>query len=655
MQKKKQIKSIIIITIVVIILLLIMFAEDIIKLQNKIGLSEKAEQKLTNITNEPNIPKLSAGMIPIKWNGNNWIITNKNDSDWYDYNNGKFAYIMLNDGVYQSELIRDMTNKKLAKDYEGNAISTNELGTVFAWIPRFAYKENGEIQYILNEVQLGGEWIVPDTFLYEQTDLTKPDFSLSGIWLQKDIDTSYSSKITEMQKEEGKYGFLLHTKSVPINSNDTTSIQTYVELAANTITDITNTNRIILKIVDTTKYEPIKANVTHNKTDQKLEIKVTYTTNGINSIVDEYGNFMTFTEENGIIQTDTGEQGLANGLYEFTIIDNKGNKKELSINVTVDSLFKVAYISGTDNIDTSMAYTKTQETLATGESTLLSQIRAQDTSTTYSRAIVDKNKAITAIGAETRTNEDEQWYLYSKYNADKNIDFSWVQDNTATVSLTKSKWYIYALKTIERDYSTGMVTLSDSSSYANGGRYSYGGTISNYPRDVAKQSGYYYWHDYSETNRKYTIKRTYYKLNSITTYSQGNFVGYTYGEIDKYPNNNYLGSYWYVRNSLIPKYTLYKYDENLNLKSRYDVDTKILTTESIDISNKGRNKIKLTLSTSGSNYKTYISNDNETWQEVTDIVSGTPKELEVDEWETLYIKIETNTSRIDKIDVAYHK
>ena len=51
----------------------------------------------------------------------------------------------------------------------------------------------------------------------------------------------------------------------------------------------------------------------------------------------------------------------------------------------------------------------------------------------------------------------------------------------------------------------------------------------------------------------------------------------------------------------------------------------------------------------------YISNDNTTWQEITDIVSGTPKELDVDGWNNLYLKIEANTSRIDNIDVAYYK
>lgn len=124
---------------------------------------------------------------------------------------------------------------------------------------------------------------------------------------------------------------------------------------------------------------------------------------------------------------------------------------------------------------------------------------------------------------------------------------------------------------------------------------------------------------------------------------------------DTYTDNAINGSYWYEKGDIAPRYTLYKYDSNLNLKSTYDVDTKTLLTEPVDISNKDRTKVKLTLSTAGADYRTYISNDNTNWQEITKITSGTPKELNVDGWNNLYIKVETNTSRINNIDIAYYK
>lgn len=51
------------------------------------------------LSNEPNPPSLGAGMIPIKWNGNYWVITTIDDSEWYDYSAGKWANVMLSDRI----------------------------------------------------------------------------------------------------------------------------------------------------------------------------------------------------------------------------------------------------------------------------------------------------------------------------------------------------------------------------------------------------------------------------------------------------------------------------------------------------------------------------------------------------------------------------
>ena len=109
--------------------------------------------------------------------------------------------------------------------------------------------------------------------------------------------------------------------------------------------------------------------------------------------------------------------------------------------------------------------------------------------------------------------------------------------------------------------------------------------------------------------------------------------------------------FWYDSLGNAPRFYFEKYSSDLKLLSIYDVDTKVLTTAPIDIAKIGGNKVKLILNTSGTDYKTYISNDKANWQEVTDIVSDTPKELDVDGWNSLYIKIETNTSRINSIEV----
>ena len=432
--KNKMLKIIIISLVVFIILLLILFSEDIIKLQNKNSIALLENSSFETITNNPNIPKISAGMIPVKWDGSYWVITTPNDTEWYDYKNGKFAHVMLNDGYYQSELIQDMTNKELAKDNIGCQVSDGKRGSIFTWIPRYAYKESGEVKYAPTELQPGGEWFIPDIFTYTVSDATKPDFSLGGVWLQKDVDTAYSSKMTEMQKEDGIYGFLAHTKPVKILAEDTKVIQKYIEnvTTINSLDDISNTNRILLKIVDTQKYEPIKANIIHNKTEQKIEIRVTYTSNGIREIVDDYGNAMALTQTDGVILADTGNVGLAKGTYYFTVIDNKDNKKELSIQPNVDSLYKVAYINKIDNMNLIETYTKTQESKTSSEIELINKIYENDSQIKCQKVIKDVNNLLTGIVSDERGSYEEQLYIYSKYNTTSQTSYSWQYSSQST-------------------------------------------------------------------------------------------------------------------------------------------------------------------------------------------------------------------------------
>ena len=100
-----------------------------------------------------NPPKLAQGMIPIKWNGSNWEVCKEDDPDWYRYvdqspgKDGKsnWANVMLSDGTYKAGSVE-----------EGTEVELNDLGSMFVWIPRYAYSitslyhqsstEGGDIQ-----------------------------------------------------------------------------------------------------------------------------------------------------------------------------------------------------------------------------------------------------------------------------------------------------------------------------------------------------------------------------------------------------------------------------------------------------------------------------------------------------------------------------
>ena len=111
------------------------------------GNVESESQQL--FISDVNEPELSEGMIPIKWDDSQtkWVICSENDPEWYNYidqasgvdGTSKWANVMLSDGKYyaQNSIGIDTTNKQVAK--AGQVVEEADLGSMFVWIPRFAY------------------------------------------------------------------------------------------------------------------------------------------------------------------------------------------------------------------------------------------------------------------------------------------------------------------------------------------------------------------------------------------------------------------------------------------------------------------------------------------------------------------------------------
>ena len=83
---------------------------------------------------EANEPLLDENtMIPIKYNEetSKWRATTKDDQEWYSYGieDKKWANVMLSDGTYTVDTVP--TDRDLEE---------SELGSMFVWIPRYAYK-----------------------------------------------------------------------------------------------------------------------------------------------------------------------------------------------------------------------------------------------------------------------------------------------------------------------------------------------------------------------------------------------------------------------------------------------------------------------------------------------------------------------------------
>ena len=85
-----------------------------------------------------NKPKLAEGMIPVKWNGSNWVKADENNTnfDWYQYDitNKKWANVVT---------VKE-NGSKTRETYQNAAIGTEiaeeDIVGMFVWIPRYSYK-----------------------------------------------------------------------------------------------------------------------------------------------------------------------------------------------------------------------------------------------------------------------------------------------------------------------------------------------------------------------------------------------------------------------------------------------------------------------------------------------------------------------------------
>ena len=155
-------------------------------LLNKIT-SEVPSEEGYNESKNVNSPKVTTGMIPIKYNGTDWVVCSKEDPEWYNYDNTKkWANIMLSDGTY-----------KEGKVQEGQIVKENELGSMYVWIPRYAYRiageKNIEVNFLkgnTNKDKDNKEYTINESVDTKTTAIVHPAFSLgggqlSGIWVAK--------------------------------------------------------------------------------------------------------------------------------------------------------------------------------------------------------------------------------------------------------------------------------------------------------------------------------------------------------------------------------------------------------------------------------------------------------------------------------------
>ena len=140
-----------------------------------------------NRNKKANSPKVTTGMIPIKWKNNTWVVCSQDDAEWYNYNDKKeWANVMLSDGTYKADTVA-----------VGQTVAERDLGSMYVWIPRYAYKiageKNIEVTFLKGNTNEGSDGVIYTTD--ESTDTSKtaivhPAFNLggtelNGFWVAK--------------------------------------------------------------------------------------------------------------------------------------------------------------------------------------------------------------------------------------------------------------------------------------------------------------------------------------------------------------------------------------------------------------------------------------------------------------------------------------
>ena len=140
-----------------------------------------------NRSKKVNSPKVTTGMIPIKWKNNSWVVCSQDDAEWYNYDDKKeWANVMLSDGTYKADTVA-----------VGQTVAERDLGSMYVWIPRYAYKiageKNIEVTFLkgnTNEGVDGATYTTDQTTDTTKTAILHPAFNLggtelNGFWVAK--------------------------------------------------------------------------------------------------------------------------------------------------------------------------------------------------------------------------------------------------------------------------------------------------------------------------------------------------------------------------------------------------------------------------------------------------------------------------------------
>lgn len=146
----------------------------------KIEMTTLKKRENLEVPNIPNIDsielKSQENVYPIKTTEEGFVICNKNDNNWYDYEKGNWARVLV-------------TKSTLKEKDKINRENVALFGTIYWWIPRYAYSNDKIVflfgnsnKYVKNVSGYNG-LIEVDKALYTiPTNFVADEKNLDGLW-----------------------------------------------------------------------------------------------------------------------------------------------------------------------------------------------------------------------------------------------------------------------------------------------------------------------------------------------------------------------------------------------------------------------------------------------------------------------------------------
>lgn len=190
--------------------------------------NKRSVSRIVNVTAKSiaNAPVLATGMVPIKWNGTDWVNTSVSDSDWYNYDNKQWANAKTLDGSMWVWIPRYVY--KISSGWH-----TSTAGTIDVKFSKGTDDTLGGTVSLVNTgsaTDSNGTWTSHPAFTFGDKQLT-------GIWVAK-FEATAREGVTGTYADDNVT--TKHVKILPtVTSWSAASISTMFDVSRNMETDST--------------------------------------------------------------------------------------------------------------------------------------------------------------------------------------------------------------------------------------------------------------------------------------------------------------------------------------------------------------------------------------------------------------------------------